>query len=97
MPLNQLVGNHFAMKSGAYESDLTRFIRDLRRNNPQIPEQQKKNRSTWWDKPQDLETWRDRAQSTVPQPGYVYFPLPRRDESKPDESGNKVSNPSKPT
>lgn len=85
------------MKSGAYESDLTRFIRDLRDRNPQIAEQQKKNRSTWWDRPQDLETWQERAESSVPQPGYVYFPMPVRDESKPDESGNKVSNPSKPT
>jgi hypothetical protein len=85
------------MKSGAYVSDVTQFIRELRTKNPQIAEQQKKNRATWWDRPQDLETWRDRAQAAVPQPGYVYFPLPRRAPDKPDESGNKVSNPSKPT
>ena len=85
------------MKSGAYESDITRFIRDLREKNPQIVEQQRKNRATWWDRPQDLQTWRERSAATVPQPGYVYFPLPKRVEGKPDESGNKVSNPSKPT
>ena len=61
-----------------YESDVTRFIRDLLANNPQIVEQQKKNRATWWDKPQDLETIKDRAQSAVPQPSYVYFPLPKK-------------------
>lgn len=84
------------MKSGAYESDLTRFIRELRRKNPQIAEQQKKNRATWWDRPQDLEVQREKIEATVPQPAYVYFPLPERAEDKPDESGNKVSNPSRP-
>ncbi len=60
-----------------YESDITRFIRDLKAKNPQIEELQKKNRATWWDRPQDLETLRERAQAAVPQPAYVYFPLPR--------------------
>ncbi len=66
------------MKSGAYESDITRFIRDLREKNPQIVELQKKNRATWWDKPQDLQIQREGAAATVPQAGYVYFPLPKR-------------------
>jgi hypothetical protein len=59
-----------------YESDITRFIREMKQKNPQIVEQQRKNRATWWDKPQDLETLRERRASAVPQPGYVYFPLP---------------------
>ena len=59
-----------------YESDTTKFIRELLKGNPQIVEQQKKNRLTWWDRPQDLETWRKNAQSDVPQPAYAYFPLP---------------------
>ena len=79
-----------------YESEITRFMRELRAKNPQMVEQQQKNRATWWDKPQDLETTSERAESAVPQPSYVYFPLPERDEAKPDESGNKVSNPSRP-
>ncbi len=69
------------MKLSRYESDVTRFIRELRSRNPQIPEQQKKNRATWWDRPQDMETLRERAASTVPQPGYAYFPLPKRGTS----------------
>ncbi len=84
------------MKSGAYESEITRFIRGLRDANPQIAEQQRKNRATWWDHPQDLQTSRERSASAVPQPGYVYFPLPQREEDKPDESGNKLSSPSRP-
>ena len=80
-----------------YESDVTVFLRDLRQKNPQIAEQQKKNRQTWWDKPQDLETWRERAAATVPQPAYVYFPLPKRVEPGEDkDSGNKLSTPSRP-
>jgi len=59
-----------------YESETTKFIRELLQKNPQLVEQQRRNRLTWWDKPQDLETSRDRAQSNVPQPAYSYFPLP---------------------
>jgi hypothetical protein len=60
-----------------YESDITRFIRDLKRKNPNLAELQRKNRATWWDKPQDLDLLRERAEAAVPQPPYVYFPLPR--------------------
>jgi hypothetical protein len=62
----------------AYVSETTRFLNELLEKNPQLVDQQKRNRLTWWDKPQDLETWRDHAQSTVPQPGYVYFPIPKK-------------------
>ena len=79
-----------------YESDATRFIREFLAKNPQVVEQQRKNRATWWDKPQDLETWHEHSESAVPQPSYVYFPLPRRDAGKPEESGNKLSTPSRP-
>ena len=60
-----------------YESDITRFIRELKANNPQIDELQRKNRATWWDRPQDLQVLQERAEANVPQPAYVYFPLPR--------------------
>lgn len=59
-----------------YESDITRFIRELRSRNPGIAELQKKNRATWWDRNQDLEVQKERRESAVPQPPYVYFPLP---------------------
>ena len=65
-----------------YESDVDRFLKDLREKNPQIPEQQVRNRATWWDRPQDLDEQRERRAAGVPQPAYVYFPLPRpRDDS----------------
>ena len=74
-----------------YESELDRFVRELRAKNPQIPEQQVRNRATWWDRPQDLEVQQERVDAAVAQPAYVYFPLPRpRDDST-------RANPSDPT
>ena len=61
----------------AYVSETTKFLNELIDKNPQLVEQQKRNRLTWWDRPQDLETWRDNAQSDVSQPSYAYFPLPK--------------------
>jgi Protein of unknown function (DUF3460) len=66
----------------AYVSEFTQFMRDFVAKNPQLVELQKKNRATWWDKPQDLETSEERAESDVPQPGYVYFSHPK-DEDTP--------------
>jgi len=60
-----------------YESEITRFLRDLKQKNPNLAELQRKNRATWWDHPQDLEVQRERAEAAVPQPPYVYFPLPQ--------------------
>ena len=79
-----------------YESEVDRFIRELRGKNPQIPEQQVRNRATWWDKPQDLETLRQSTESAVRQPGYVYFPLPRAARADDQAAGNNPSTPSKP-
>ena len=79
-----------------YESEYTRFLRDLKQKNPQIVEQQRKNRMTWWDRPQDLDTWKERAAATVPQPGYVYFPLPRQEKDDDKDSGNRLSTPVRP-
>jgi hypothetical protein len=80
-----------------YESETTRFLRELKAKNPQIAEQQHKNRATWWDRPQDLETSKERSDAAVPQAGYVYFPLPQRAPEEEDkDSGNKLSTPSRP-
>jgi hypothetical protein len=79
-----------------YESDMTRFLRELKQKNPQIDELQRKNRMTWWDRPQDLQTWKERADASVPQPGYVYFPVPREEKDDDKDSGNRLSTPSRP-
>ncbi len=77
-----------------YESEITRFIREMKERNPGVVELQRKNRATWWDKPQDLEIQQERRESAVPQPPYVYFPLPAAPEDQ--DAGNRASTPSKP-
>jgi hypothetical protein len=38
------------MANRYYESDVTKMIRELLQEKPQIVEEQKKGRSLWWDK-----------------------------------------------
>ena len=77
-----------------YESDIDRFLRELKQKNPQIGEQQVRNRATWWDRPQDLEVQRERREAAVDQPAYVYFPLPRpRDEKSRADPADPARNP----
>jgi len=56
-----------------YESDATKLIRDLIRENPAIDEAKKTGRALWWDKrfTQD-EIKRDQESKVEPRP-YVYF------------------------
>lgn len=56
-----------------YESEITRFIKDLKEKNPKLEEQQRAGRALLWDKaPLDLDA-RDRAeQSSIKQQPYVY-------------------------
>lgn len=55
-----------------YESDITRFLRELKQERPNIEADQRAGRALWWDRPQDLDTQaRDKA-SKVPQQAYVY-------------------------
>lgn len=56
-----------------YESEITRFIKELKQTNPKLEEQQRAGRALLWDKaPIDLDA-RDRAeQSSVKQNPYVY-------------------------
>ena len=55
-----------------YESDLTKFIRELKEKQPDLERQQREGRAIWWDKeldPAQLKRWQ---QSKVPQQPYVY-------------------------
>ena len=60
-----------------YESDITQFIRELLDKNPQLKEEQKQNRATWWDKKQDLQELKQQVESEAPKQAYAYFPLPK--------------------
>ena len=61
----------------AYESEATRFLRDLLDSNPELRELRSRNRATWWDRPQDLQEQQERAAARVEQGAYVYFPRPQ--------------------
>ena len=65
------------MKDVNYESEFTRFIREYLDKNPDVVEKQRKNRATWWDRPQDPEVQHEHEAARVAQPAYVYFPRPR--------------------
>lgn len=58
-----------------YESDHTKFIRDLKEEKPHLEDQQRANRAILWDKaPLDLETYEREKESRIKQQGYVYQP-----------------------
>lgn len=61
----------------AYESDATRFLRELLERQPELRELRSRNRATWWDRPQDPELQREREASRVEPGSYAYFPRPR--------------------
>ena len=56
-----------------YESEHTRFIRELKERKPQLDEEQQKSRAIWWDKrPKDLAEEVVMDEGRVPQSAYVY-------------------------
>ena len=59
-----------------YESEITRFLKDLRQQKPQLEQSQRDGRAIWWDKPQDLDTARRNRESRIAQRPYVYSQKP---------------------
>lgn len=59
-----------------YQSDITRFLIDLKEKNPHIEREQRKGRSLLWDRPQDRETQARNKASRVRQSAYVYQTKP---------------------
>jgi hypothetical protein len=56
-----------------YESEHTRFMRELMEQRRHLAEQQRVARAIWWDKdPRELAADSDRAKSRVPMKPYVY-------------------------
>ena len=61
------------LPSRLYESEHTKFIRELMRQNPQLPERQREARAIWWDKtPHELSEEHAMDRGRVPQSPYVY-------------------------
>lgn len=55
-----------------YESDTTKFLRELKAKRPDLEDKQREGRAMWWDKPQDLREQARLQASQVRQGAYVY-------------------------
>jgi len=55
-----------------YESDITRFMRELKEKKPDLERRQREGRAIFWDKQLDLDELKRWQASRVPQQGYVY-------------------------
>jgi hypothetical protein len=60
-----------------YESDVTRFLRELKQRQPDLERKQREARAIWWDKTLDPEEQARFKQSHLSMPGYVYQPKPK--------------------
>jgi|GEM_PF-808733 len=55
-----------------YESEFTKFMRELKQQRPELEAEQRQSRAIWWDHAQDLETAQRARESRVKQQAYVY-------------------------
>lgn len=63
----------FSKQQTTYVSEFTKFITELKQNNPSLEEKQRAGRAILWDKsPIDLEARRREEESRVKQQPYVY-------------------------
>jgi hypothetical protein len=63
----------FSKQQTSYESDFTKFLKDLKQKDPELEQKQRDGRSILWDKaPIDLDARRRAAESRVTQQPYVY-------------------------
>jgi hypothetical protein len=61
------------LPSRHYESEHTKFIRELMQKHPDLSEKQREGRAIWWDKtPRELADEVAMDQGRVAQAGYVY-------------------------
>ena len=61
-----------------YESDVTRFLREMKQRKPDLDRKQREAREIWWDKALDRDEQARFAQSSVRLPGYVYQTKPKQ-------------------
>jgi hypothetical protein len=61
------------LPSRHYESEYTKFMRELMKNNPDLVQKQREGRAIWWDKtPRALAEAHRMDEGRVPQSPYVY-------------------------
>ncbi|GAA5084452.1 hypothetical protein GCM10023337_02020 [Paenalcaligenes hermetiae] len=56
-----------------YESEITQFLNDFKKQNPAIEAGQREGRARLWDKHIDPELQEGYRAAAVPQPPYVYY------------------------
>lgn len=65
----------FSKHNQAYESDFTKFIKELKEKNPELEQNQREGRALLWDKaPVDLDAQQRILESRIKQQAYVYQP-----------------------
>lgn len=57
----------------SYESEHTKFMRELLEKNPQLEEKRLAARGVWWDKKLDKEEQKRFNEANDPMKPYVYF------------------------
>lgn len=63
----------FSKQKTAYESEITQFLKELKRQDPMLEQKQREGRAIWWDKaPIDLDARQRAEASRIKQQGYVY-------------------------
>lgn len=55
-----------------YQSDATRFLNDLKKQHPELDEQQRTGRALLWDKQIDADLQAEHQAARVKQKAYVY-------------------------
>jgi hypothetical protein len=55
-----------------YESEITQFLKELKKSRPDLEKSQLEGRALLWDKNLDEDLLRDQQQSRIPQSPYVY-------------------------
>jgi len=60
-----------------YESEITKFIREMKQHKPDLERKQREAREIWWDKSLDLDEQARFEQASVKMPGYVYQTKPK--------------------
>ena len=60
-----------------YQSDVTRFITEMKAKKPTLEAEQRAGRALLWDKQIDRSAQAEYADARVPQSPYVYFTKPQ--------------------
>ncbi|GAA5234436.1 DUF3460 family protein [Verticiella sediminum] len=58
--------------ANSYQSDITKFIDELKKKDPKLEEKQREGRARLWDRDIDADIWDGFREARVPQKPYVY-------------------------